>query len=135
MSQESVKTAPAAAPDSGTKTVNPWPGTKNLKPPWPPGVSGNPSGRSKRYQHLFDVIAAEVGGERGLSPMEREYISRAAENMRRAEHAKDNNERVRLTRCAMGLVDRVRDMRRERGDKATALLRDRVAAAEVEHAE
>jgi hypothetical protein len=112
MSQETVKTAPAAAPDNGTKTV--WPGTKNLKPPWPPGVSGNPSGRSKRYQQLFDVIAAEVGGDSGLTAMQREYISRAAENMRRAEHAKDNNERVRLTRCAMGLVDRVRDMRRER---------------------
>ena len=125
MSQESAKTPPAAAPDSGTKTV--WRGTKNLKPPWPPGVSGNPSGRSKRYQQLFDVIAAEVGGDSGLTAMQREYISRAAENMRRAEHAKDNNERVRLTRCAMGLVDRVREMRRERRDQVATPLRERIA--------
>jgi hypothetical protein len=126
MSQESAKTAPPAAPHRNTA---------GLRPPWQPGQSGNPTGRSQRYWHLFDMITAQIGGESGLTPMEREYISRAAENMRRAEHAKDNNERVRLTRCAMGLVDRVRDMRRERGDKATALLRDRVAAAEVEHAE
>ena len=125
MSQESVKTAPAAAPDSGAKTV--WPGTKNLKPPWPPGVSGNPSGKSKRYHELFDVIAAEVGGDSGLTAMQREYISRAAEHMRRAEHAKDNNERVRLTRCAMGLVDRVREMRRERRDQVATPLRERIA--------
>jgi hypothetical protein len=104
MSQETAKTAPPAAPSSRTRF---------LKPPWQPGQSGNPTGRSQRYWHLFEMITAQIGGDT-LSPMEREYISRAAENMRRAEHAKDNNERVRLTRCAMGLVDRVRDMRRER---------------------
>ena len=119
MSQESAKTAPAAAPHRNTV---------GLRPPWQPGQSGNPTGRSQRYWHLFGMISAQIGGESGLSPMEREYISRAAENMRRAEHAKDNNERVRLTRCAMGLIDRVRDMRRERGDKATGVpMRDRIA--------
>jgi hypothetical protein len=128
MSQESVKTAVAAPESAAAKRL------ANLRP-FQPGQSGNPSGKSKRYQELFDVIAAEVGGDSGLTAMQREYVSRAAENMRHAERTKDNNERVRLTRCAMGLVDRVRDMRRERGDKATALLRDRVAAAEVEHAE
>jgi hypothetical protein len=60
------------------------------------------------------MISAQIGGVSPLTPMEREYISRAAENMRRAERVADNNQRVRLTRCAMGLVDRVRDMRRER---------------------
>jgi hypothetical protein len=100
---------------------------KNLRP-FKPGQSGNPSGRSKRYQELFDAIASQVGGEGGLTAMEREYISRAAEHMRQSERAKDNNERVRLTRCAMGLVDRVRDMRRERGAKTTVPLPERVAA-------
>ena len=126
MSQESVKTPPAKAPATHI-------GMANLRPPWQPGQSGNPTGRSQRYWHLFDMITAQIGGDT-LSPMEREYISRAAENMRRAEHAKDNNERVRLTRCAMGLIDRVRDMRREPKPGRPSLLRDRVTAAEVEHA-
>jgi hypothetical protein len=126
MSQETVKTAPPTAPSSRTRF---------LKPPWRPGQSGNPTGRSQRYWDLFGMITAQIGGDT-LSPMEREYISRAAENMRRAEHAKDNNERVRLTRCAMGLIDRVRDMRRERGERKRAgrpPLRERMTA-EAEHA-
>jgi hypothetical protein len=128
MSHESVKTPPAKAPATHI-------GMANLRPPWQPGQSGNPTGRSQRYWHLFDMITAQIGGGRGLTPMEREYISRAAENMRRAEHAKDNNERVRLTRCAMGLIDRVRDMRRDRKPGRPSLLRDRVATAEMGHAE
>ena len=100
----------------------------NLRPPWQPGQSGNPTGRSQRYWHLFDMFVAEVGGDSPLSAMQREYISRAAENMRRAEHAKDNNERVRLTRCAMGLVDRVRDMRRERERAASGSTLDEYLA-------
>jgi hypothetical protein len=112
MSQDSTKPAPAKAPATHI-------GMANLRRPWQPGQSGNPTGRSQRYWDLFGMITAQIGGDT-LSPMEREYISRAAENMRRAEHAKDNNERVRLTRCAMGLVDRVRDMRRERGDRKRA---------------
>jgi hypothetical protein len=108
MSQENTKTAPAKAPATHI-------GMANLRRPWQPGQSGNPTGRSQRYWHLFDMFVAEVGGDSALTAMQREYISRAAENMRRAEHAKDNNERVRLTRCAMGLIDRVRDMRHKRG--------------------
>jgi hypothetical protein len=118
MSQETVKTAPVAAPGRNTA---------GLKPPWQPGQSGNPTGRSQRYWHLFDMITTQIGGDT-LSPMEREYISRAAENMRRAEHAKDNNERVRLTRCAMGLVDRVRDMRRDRERAASGSTLDEYLA-------
>jgi hypothetical protein len=79
-----------------------------------PGKSGNPLGciKSKRSIELFTAIASEFGGE--LSAMEREYVSRAAEQLRRAERSKDNNEHVRLTRCADQLIGRVRDMRRDR---------------------
>jgi hypothetical protein len=118
MSQESTKTPPPAAPHRNTA---------GLKPPWQPGQSGNPTGRSQRYWDLFGMITAQIGGDT-LSPMEREYISRAAENMRRAEHAKDNNERVRLTRCAMGLIDRVRDMRREHRKSGRPPMRERMTA-------
>jgi hypothetical protein len=121
MSQESTETAPAKAPATHI-------GMANLRRPWQPGQSGNPTGRSQRYWHLFDMFVAEVGGDSALTAMQREYISRAAENMRRAEHAKDNNERVRLTRCAMGLVDRVRDMRRERERTPSGLTLDQYLA-------
>jgi hypothetical protein len=113
MSQETVKTAVATSVAASAARNKGW---ANLRP-FKPGVSGNPGGRSKRYHELFDAIVAQVGGDSALTAMEREYLSRAAEYMRRAERIKDNNDnnqRVRLTRCAMGLVDRVRDMRRER---------------------
>jgi hypothetical protein len=100
MSQESAKTPVTAAESAAARARR----LANLRPFQP--------GQSKRYQQLRDQIAAEVGGE--LTALGREYIDRAAELLRRAERAKDNNERVRLTRCAMGLVDRVRDMRRDR---------------------
>ena len=82
--------------------------------PWPKGVSGNPTGRrtsAARHGELFAAIAGEFGD---LSPLEREFVSRAADQLRRAERSKDNNEHVRLTRCAAQLIDRVRDLRRER---------------------
>ena len=44
----------------------------NLRP-WPKGVSGNPGGRPKRQQALFDAIAGEFGGEGALTAMQREY--------------------------------------------------------------
>jgi hypothetical protein len=86
----------------------------NLRP-FKPGQSGNPGGRlsnGKRYQELFAAIAGEFGGESELTAMEREFVSRAAEQLRRAERAKSNNELVRLTRCAAQLIDRVRDNHR-----------------------
>ena len=49
-----------------------------------------------------------------MSAIEREYVARAAEQLRRAEREKNNAEHVRLTRCAAQLIDRVRDLRRER---------------------
>jgi len=82
--------------------------------PWAPGTSGNPLGhsRSKRHQALVDIIAAEFGGEAQLSAIEREFVSRAAEQLRRAERKKtSNDESVRLTRCAAQLIDRIRDRR------------------------
>jgi hypothetical protein len=86
----------------------------NLRP-FKPGQSGNPGGRlsnGKRYQELFAAIAGEFGGESELTAMEREFVSRAAEQLRRAERAKSNNELVRLTRCAAQLIDRVREKHR-----------------------
>jgi hypothetical protein len=85
----------------------------NLRP-FKPGQSGNPGGRlsnSKRYQELYLAIAGAFGE---LSAMEREFVARAAEQLRRAEREKNNAEHVRLTRCAAQLIDRVRDLRRER---------------------
>jgi hypothetical protein len=81
-----------------------------------PGQSGNPLGcvKSRRFAALFDAIAGQFGGEAQLSAMEREYVARAAEALRRAEREKDNTEYGRLTRCAAQLIDRIRDSRRER---------------------
>jgi hypothetical protein len=88
----------------------------NLRP-FQAGQSGNPGGKrsnSKRYQELFAAIAGEFGE---LSAMEREFVARAAEQLRRAERENNNAEHVRLTRCAAQLIDRVRDLRRERQRK------------------
>ena len=82
--------------------------------PFQPGQSGNPGGKrsnGKRYLELFAAIAGEFGE---LSALEWEFVARAAEQLRRAEREKNNAEHVRLTRCAAQLIDRVRDLQRER---------------------
>jgi hypothetical protein len=82
--------------------------------PFRPGQSGNPGGVPKRQQVLFDAVASEFGGEAQLTALEHEYVTRAAEQLRRADRERNNAEYVRLTRSAALLIDRVRDMRRER---------------------
>jgi hypothetical protein len=100
--------ATASAPASAKRVVG---------RPFRPGVSGNPGGKPRRQHVLFEAIAAEFGGASALTAMEREYIARAADQLRRAERAKNSNANVRLTRCADQLIGRVRDMRRERQRK------------------
>ena len=56
----------------------------NLRP-FRPGQCGNPGGRpsnGKGYQELLAAIADEFGE---LSAMEREFVARTAEQLRRAE--------------------------------------------------
>jgi hypothetical protein len=102
--------ASVAASEKAAKRLN------NLRP-FKPGQSGNPGGRpsnGRRHQELFVAIAGAFGE---LSALEREFVGRAAEQLRRAERETNNAEHVRLTRCAAQLIDRVRDLRRERQRK------------------
>jgi hypothetical protein len=113
MSQESAKTAPAAAPRSGTA---------NLKPPWPRGVSGNPSGRSKRIPELFETMAADLGE---LTGIERALLWQAAKLMARSERAADANDSVRLANASARLLASLRNTRRKRAGRPP--MRERLA--------
>lgn len=66
----------------------------NLKPPWKPGQSGNPSGRPKGFQLPAKRLQNLVGSEEGWAEMEPELL----EIMRGEGDAKDENGRANLLR-------------------------------------
>jgi hypothetical protein len=124
MSQESVKPSPTATPSGRAASL------RNLRPPWQPGVSGNPLGRFKHVYELFDAMIADLGD---LTGIEHALLWQAAKLMAKSERAAEANDAVRLANASARLLASVRTTRRKPG--RPSLLRDRVATAEVEHAE
>jgi hypothetical protein len=116
MSQESPKISPVVAPRGGAA---------NLRPPWPPGVSGNPRGRAKRELELFEAIAADLGE---LTGIERALILQAARLMARSERTADANDSVRLANAAARLLASLRNTKHKRSGRPP--LRERI----TEHA-
>ena len=65
-----------------------------------------------REETLSKAILGDLGGD--LSPFEVALVKVAAEQMAQAERTQHGDSKVRLTRSAMALVDRVRATIRER---------------------
>ena len=82
---------------------------KNLCPPWPPGVSGNPAGkksRKKRHSEMVAELIAGLGGNTG--PIDRILVEQAAwlliqgEDHQRARNSGKPVSDEDMTRCANG---------------------------------
>jgi len=87
---------------------------------WKPGQTGNPYGRAgspakqalkaasiaEAEERLCKAILGDLGND--LSPWEAALVKVAAEQLAQAGRAQHGETKVRLTRSAMSLVDRVR---------------------------
>lgn len=78
--------------------------------PWPPGVSGNPSGRKlgKRYLALFADLVRDLGGEDVLTGIDRALLGQAVGLMVRAERVKETDDAVRLANASARLLASLR---------------------------
>jgi hypothetical protein len=95
---------------------------------WKPGQSGNPAGgailkarteaQKARQAELRAAVAAEFAGE--LTTLEAVLADQAADCLERAERGGDHNN-VRLVRCALQIITRIRDGRKERESAKPAL--------------
>ncbi len=114
--------------------------------PFPPGVSGNPSGMrvSKHALQLFTEIADEYGGEQALSAIDRALLLQAARLLVRAQRLKDADAAIRMTGEARRLLESLRRNAGKAAAKAKAMLapsfseiaeREQAAAAEWRDAE
>lgn len=84
--------------------------------PWPPGVSGNPSGRKlgKRYLALFADLARDLGGEDALTGIDRALLGQAVGLMVRAEKVRDTDDAVRLANASARLLANLRKTKHQR---------------------
>lgn len=74
--------------------------------PWPPGVSGNPFGRTlgKRYFTLFGDLARDLGGEAALTGIQRALLGQACQLMVRSEQVRVADDAVRLANAAQRIL-------------------------------
>jgi hypothetical protein len=100
---------------------------------WAKGESGNPHGNTakKRAEELF---VAMVGDFPKPSGVERTMLLQAARMLVRAERTKDGDVAVRAAALAHRLLTSLRSAR-HRQDAPREPLRERIMAAEAEHAE
>jgi len=83
--------------------------------PWPPGVSGNPTGSrtSKRALALFDAMAADFGGADALSAIDKTMLAQACRLLVRSERARDADIAVRLSNASARLLAGLRKTKRQ----------------------
>jgi hypothetical protein len=96
--------------------------------PFPPGVSGNPSGNQvgKRVTELYEGMLADFPEP---SSFERTLISSAARMLARSERVHNHEDAVRCSNAAVRLLTSLRVARRKRGRPAgVPPLRERLAA-------
>ena len=116
---------------------------KNLCPPWPKGVSGNPAGkqsRKKRHSEMVAKLVADLG--RNIGPIDRTLLEQAAwlliqgEDLQRARNKGKPVSDEDMTRCANGAARILLKLRGNcaRANPAFVPLRERLAA-EAEPAE
>jgi hypothetical protein len=108
MSQDGIDTSPTATPSGRAASL------RNLRPPWQPGVSGNPQGRFKHVYELFDVMVADLGERTGI---ENALLWQAAKLMAKSERARDANDAVRLANASARLLASVRTKKRKRAGR------------------
>jgi hypothetical protein len=92
---------------------------------WPKGVSGNPEA-AKRYwerqaamkAHEAELLAAIIadcsGGKAKLTKLEHHLAQQAASELAQARYTKQPDLKVRLTRSATALIDRLRSATEKR---------------------
>jgi hypothetical protein len=71
---------------------------------WPPGVSGNPSGTSKRFATLYSAMLAEFGE---LSVTDKTLLAHAVKMLLKAQRTKAPDDQVRLTNTATRVLVRL----------------------------
>lgn len=98
---------------AGAEQVNEQPKLRGK--PWKPGQSGNPSGstKSKRYLELYADIVNDIGGEGGLSGIDRCLAAQVVGLLIRGEKAGDADEAVRCANSAARLLTSLRKRKRE----------------------
>jgi hypothetical protein len=106
--------------------------------PFSPGVSGDPTGGratkaliKQRIAELVEEWSADFEGR--LTGIERSLLEQAARLLIRAERTHNPDICVRASSVAQRMLAAVRNKKRKVG--RPTVLRDRVTAAEVEHAE
>ncbi len=103
---------------------------KNLRPPWPKGTSGNPSGkwsRKSRHRKMVAELIADLGGNVG--PIDRVLVEQAAwllvqgEDHQRARNSGRPVSDEDMTRCANGAARILLRLRgkKDRRDEASDL--------------
>ena len=109
--------------------------------PWPPGVSGNPSGSkvNKRAAALFEAMAADFGGPDELSAIDKAMLEQASRLLVRSERTQDADIAIRLSNAAARLLASFRNGKRvlrKSGPSLADLLReDREATMRGEEAD
>jgi hypothetical protein len=79
---------------------------------WPPGISPNPGGKSKRIPELFAQMSIGLGD---LTGIERTLLWQAARLMAKSERAPKANDQVRLANAAARLLASLRRDKRKQG--------------------
>jgi len=114
---------------------------KNLRPPWPKGTSGNPSGkwsRKSRHRKIVAELIEDLGGKVGS--LDRVLVEQAAwllvqgEDFQRSRNRGKDVPEEAMTRCANGaarILLRLRDGKRESsGPSLREYLADKYGAQE-----